>query len=210
MNFAIDTFPKERLGRISGSRCSPLVPAIDAKKGMVTLAKQLASERYFGVFAETSTWQMEHGTMAEHFAHEHFLKYYDKDIERGSFGYKDELAWSTDAEGRGYGVDYKAPTTLDNFNDYLFDGLSDYEKNQAQFYMMVRGVDRWLVCPYLTETQRMTDNGLTYPIKDDHRMMVIEVSVDKCWQEKFWSNHDFVINERDTFIQMLSLQFPKQ
>jgi len=209
MNFAIDTFPPERFGRISGSRCSPLVPKRDAKVGMITLAKKLASERYFHTFEETNTWQMEHGKMAEHWAHEHFKEHNDAKIEKGVYGFKGELSWSTDAEASDYGVDYKAPTTLDGFNDYLFDGLSDYEINQAQFYMMTTSKDKWLVCPFLTETQRMTDNGLTYPLPEKQRMIIIEVLPDMAWREKFWSNHDFVINQRDTFIEMLKLKFPK-
>jgi hypothetical protein len=209
MNFAIDTFPPERFGRISGSRCSPLVPKRDAKAGMITLAKQLASERYFQVFEETSTWQMEHGKMAEHWAHEHFKEYHDADIQKGVYGHEGELSWSTDAQATDYGVDYKAPTSLDKFNDYLFDGISDYEFNQAQFYMMTTKKDKWLVCPFLIETERMTDNGLTYPIPTRQRMLIIEVLPDLVWREKFWSNYDFVIGQRDQYIEMLKIKFPK-
>ena len=209
MNFAIDTFPPERLGRISGSRCSSLVPKKDAEKGMVTLAKKLASEKYFQTFSEVNTWEMEHGKMGEHWAHEQFKAYHNLQIQKGVFGYDGDLSWSTDAECSEYGVDYKCPTTLDKFNDYLFDGLSDYEINQAQFYMMVCKLDLWLVCPFLMETQRMTDNGLTYPIPEKQRLLIIEVKPDQNWRDKFWSNKDFVINKRDEFIEILKLKFPK-
>ena len=209
MNFAIDTFPPERFGRISGSRCSPLVPKRDAKAGMITLAKKLASERYFQTFAEVNTWELEHGKMGEHFAHEHFKKYHNAYIQKGVYGFDGELSWSTDAECEEYGADYKCPTTLDKFNDYLFDGISDYEYNQSQFYMMVRKLSKWLVCPYLIETERMTDNGLTYPIPENQRMLIIEVKPDQEWRDKFWSNHDFVIEQRNIYIEMLKLKFPK-
>jgi hypothetical protein len=209
MNFAIDTFPPERFGRVSGSRCSPLVPKRDAKVGMITLAKELASERYFQTFAEVSTWQMEHGKMAQHFAHEHYKTYFDDKVQDGVYGSEGELSWSTDAELTDYGIDYKAPTSLDKFNDYLFDGISDYEFNQAQFYIMKRKKPIWLICPYLIEHQKMTDNGLTYPIPEKQRMLIIEVKESKEWQDKFYSNLPFVIEQRDTFIEMLKLKFPK-
>jgi hypothetical protein len=209
MNFAIDTFPPERFGRISGSRCSPLVPIKDAQKGMITLAKELAGERYWQTYDEVSTWEIEHGKMAEHFANEHYKEHYNSNVQKGQFGFDGELSWSTDAETDEYGIDYKCPTSRKGYERYLFDGLKKEEIDQCQFYMMVRNKPKWLIAAYLCETQRMSDNGLTYPITQDHRMIIIEVDKDLSWREKFWSNHDFVIEQRDIYIEMLKLKFPK-
>lgn len=206
-SLAIDTFPKERFGRVSGSRCTPLVPKGDAKKGMITLAKKLAKERFFGFYDEVSTWEMEHGKMGEFWAFEHFKQYHDEGIEKGVFGHDENTAWSTDAELLDYGVDFKCPTTLDGFLDYMFDGLSDYEKNQAQFYMYKRNKPKWVIAAFLIETQRMTDNGLTYPVPEKGRMHLIEVLPNLEWRDKFETNLPFVIEQRDTFIEMLKLKY---
>lgn len=203
MELATDIFPPERFGRVSGSRCGPLVPLKDAKKGMITLAKKLAKERYYQFYDEVSTWEMEHGKLNEPMAHEHFKKYFDKKICKGHSGFEGELAWSTDAEGIDYGVDYKCPTSLEKFNEYLFEGISDYEYNQAQFYMMKRNLSRWYVCPFLAETLRMSDYGLIYPEKEENRMLPIEVLPSDEWREKFWSNLPFVVENRDTYIEIL-------
>lgn len=209
MNFSIDTFPPERFGRISGSRCSPLVPIKDAKVGMISLAEGLAGERYWQTYDEVNTWEMEHGKMAEHFAHEHYKKFYDENIQAGEFGYEGELSWSTDAESDYYGVDYKCPTSRKGFERYLYKGLKKEEIDQCQFYMMVTKKPLWKICAYLTEHERMTDNGLTYPIPENQRMLIFDVEPNQDWRDKFWSNHDFVINQRDIFIEMLKLKFPK-
>lgn len=207
MSLAIDTFPKERFGRVSGSRCTPLVPKRDAKVGMITLAKKLAKERFFETYDEVSTWEMEHGKMGEFWAFDHFQKYHDENIQKGVFGHDKDTAWSTDAELPDYGIDYKCPTTLDGFLNYLFDGISDYEYNQAQMYMWKREKPKWVIAPFLMETQRMTDNGLKYPVLERDRMILIEVFPDQDWINKFESNLPFVIEQRDSFIEMLKLKF---
>jgi hypothetical protein len=209
MNLAIDTFPPERFGRVSGSRCTPVVPKRDAKTGMITLAKELAKERFFGFYDEASTWQMEHGKMGEYWAFEHFKEHYNEAIEKGVFGHDTDTAWSTDAELPEYGVDFKCPTTLDGFLNYIFDGISDYEYNQCQFYMYKRNKPKWVIAPFLIETQKMTDNGLTYPIASHERMVLIEVYPSQEWRDKFELNLPFVIEQRDTFLEMLKLKFTK-
>lgn len=207
MNFAIDTFPPERFGLVTGSRCSPLVPKKDAQKGQITLAKELAKERFFQHYDDVSTWQMEHGKMGEGFALQHYLQYFDPKIEVGEFGFEGDIGWSPDAVASDYGADWKCPTTLQNFLDYLTDGISDYEYNQAQLYMMGLKKDRWLVCAYLTETSRMNENGLRYPVKDKNRMILNEVKASQEWRDKFHSNLPFVVSKRDEYIQMYKLKF---
>lgn len=209
MSLAIDTFPKERFGRVTGSRCTPLVPTGDAKAGMITLAKELAKERVFEFYDEVGTWQMDHGDMGEFFAFTHFETYHDAEIEKGQFGFDGDVAWSPDAEGSDYGVDFKCPTTLKNYLDYLTDGISTAEYNQCQHYMMGRNKDKWLIAAFLVETQKMTDNGLTYPIQEKDRMIITEVKRDWLWQEKFKKNLPFVVSQREEFIEKYKLKFKK-
>jgi hypothetical protein len=207
MNFAIDTFPPERFGLVTGSRCSPLVPKRDAQKGQITLAKELAKERFFQHYDDASTWQTEHGKMSEGFALQHYLQYFDSKIEVGEFGFVGDVGWSPDAVASDYGADWKCPTTLQNFLDYLTDGISDYEYNQAQLYMMGLKKDRWIIGAYLAETSRMNDNGLRYPVKEQNRMIINEVKASQEWVDKFNSNLPFVTSKRDEYIEMYKLKF---
>jgi len=53
----------------------------------------------------------------------------------------------------------------------------------------------------------MTDNGLTYPLKDNQRMILVEVKKSDEWQEKFNSNLPFVVSKREEYIDMYKLKF---
>lgn len=209
MDFAIDTFPPERFGLVTGSRCTPLVPAGDAKAGMITLAKELAKEKYFRTYDEVSTWQMDHGKMAEIHAFQYYMDHYDKSIKKGEFGFDGDVGWSPDAEHEtdDYGIDWKAPTTLTNFLKYLTDGISDAEYNQSQLYMKGRDKGRWLIAAYLLETTKMSDNGLTYPVPQNKRMILTEVKRDMAWGIKFDKNLPFVVSKREEYIEMYKLKF---
>lgn len=208
MNLAIDTFPTERFGLITGSRCTPLFPKRSAEVGQRTLAKQLANELYFQFYDEFENWQTEHGKLAEHFAFEHFVKYHDKDLKEGRWIKNGECGGSTDAEGADYGVDFKCPTSLEKFTNYLFDGVDDDQKNQCQMYMWLTGKSKWLIAPYLVETNMMAINGLVYPINDDSkRMILIEVEKDPTWEERLNLAAPKVIAMRDEYLEMLKLKF---
>lgn len=207
MILAADIFPEHRFGLVTGSRCSSLVPKKSAEVGQNTLAKKLANEMYFKFYDETSTWQTEHGKMAEEFAHEHFIKYHDKSIEKGQFVMRGDIGGSPDAVTTSYGVDYKSPTSLENWLDYLYDGISDYEFNQCQHYMNLTGLDRWLIAAYLCETNFMSDNGLIYPVKEKDRMILVEVKQSHEWVDKFNLNLPKVIQKRNDYLEMLKLKF---
>lgn len=211
MEFAIDTFPHERFGLVTGSRCTPLVPKRDAEAGMITLAKELAKEKYFRTYDEVSTWQMDHGKMAEIYAFQHYMDYYDSNIKKGEFGYEGDVGWTTDAEHEteDYGIDWKSPTTLTNYLKYLTDGISTDEYNQCQLYMKGTNKDRWLIAAFLTETQKMNENGLVYPVAKNKRMILCEVKRDWIWQEKFNKNLPFVVARREEYIEMYKLKFDK-
>jgi hypothetical protein len=210
-DLAIDTFPPERFGLVTGSRCTPLVPSGEAKSGMITLGKELAKEKYFRTYDEVSTWQMDHGKMAEMDAFQYYMDHYDSNIKKGEFGFDGDVGWSPDAEHEteDYGIDWKAPTTLTNFLSYLTDGISTNEYNQCQLYMMGRNKDRWLIASFLMETQKMNENGLTYPVPFNKRMILTEVKRDWYWQEKFKKNLPFVVYEREKYVEMYKLKFDK-
>lgn len=201
MLLATDTFTQERFGLITGSRCSPLVPKRSAEVGQKTLAKLLAKERVFEFHDERGTWQTEHGKMSEQFAFEHYEKYFDNQIVKGRWIAKGEIGGSTDAEAEGYGVDFKCPTSLQAWLDYL-EGIEDEQYNQAQLYMLITGKPKWVVASYLIETQFMTDNGLVYPVSEANRMILNEVEANSEWVEKFNTNLPRVVDLRNQYIEL--------
>jgi len=207
MNLAKDIFTNERFGLITGSRCSPLVPKKSADVGQRTLAKQLAKEVVFEFYDEQSTWQTEHGQINEEFAMDHFMTYYDDSIKKGRWIKKGEIGGSTDAESKEYGVDFKCPTTLEGWLNNCYEGVKTEYYNQCQLYMILTDKDKWLVCNYLIETQRMNDNGIRYPIEEVKRMIIQEVKRDNEWIEKFNENLPKVVEMRNEYISILKSKF---
>jgi hypothetical protein len=207
MNFAADKFSPERFGVITGSRCSPLVPKKSADVGQMTLAKQLANEMYFEFYDEFGNWRTEHGSMAEHFALQHYQKYFDSKITEGRWLKNGDIGGNTDAEADDYGADWKCPTSLEKWLDYLYKGESSDEYNQCQLYMMLTGKKRWLIGAYLLETLWMSDNGLTYPVPHDKRMIVREVKASDAWVNQFNESLPTVIEMRGIFYKKLEEQF---
>jgi hypothetical protein len=201
MLLATDTFPQERFGLVTGSRCSSLVPKRSADVGQRTLAKWLAKERVFEFHDERNTWQTEHGKLAEQFAFEHYEKYFDNQITKGRWIAKGDIGGSTDAEADAYGVDFKCPTSLQGWLDYL-EGIDDDQYNQAQLYMVLTGKPKWVIASYLIETQFMTDNGLVYPVEESKRMILNEVEASAEWVEKFNSNLPKVVELRNEYIEL--------
>ena len=207
MSFAIDTFPKERFGLVTGSRCSVMFPLKgDGVVGMTTYAKQLANEKFFQFYDEKSAWQMEHGKMAEHYAMIHYRENYG-DLEQGGWISKGECGGVTDAENETTVVDFKCPTTLEAWLDYLYEPLDKKQKDQLQMYMYLTGKDQAEIAAYLTETQFMTDNGLKYPVPEAKRMIIVKVEKDKSWEEKLNEQVPFVVTMREKYIQILTNKF---
>lgn len=208
MNFAIDTFPKERLGLITGSACSVMFPLRgDGVVGMTTYAKQLAIQKFFQFYDETSTWQTEHGKMAEHYAFLHYQEHYNKDIQQGKFYVKDDCGGSTDAETKEKIIDFKCPTSLEKWVDYLTEKLDKKQYNQLQMYMHLTGKKKAEIAAYLIETQFMTDNGLTYPVPENKRMIIVEVKKENGWVDTLNENLPFVVNMRNKYIDQLNNYF---
>lgn len=205
MLLAIDTFPQERFGLVTGSRCSSLVPKRSAEVGQKTLSKLLAKERVFEFYDERGTWQTEHGKMSEQFAFEHYEKYFDNQIVKGRWIANGEIGGSTDAETETYGIDFKCPTSLQAWLDYM-EGIEDDQYNQAQLYMMLTNKPKWVIAAFLIETQFMTDNGLCYPVPNEKRMILNEVEASPEWVEKFNINLPKVVDLRNQYIELYKLK----
>lgn len=77
-------------------------------------------------------------------------------------------------------------------------------------YMYLFGKSRWVVAAYLLETNFMNDNGLSYPVKDADRMIMVEINKEEGWVEKLNEQAKFVIETRDTYVEILKSKFPKK
>lgn len=212
MSFAIDTFKAERFGKVTGSKCTVMFPLRgDGKVGQTTYAKQLATQKYFRTYEETDYWQTEHGKMAEHFAFLHYETYIDKRIEKGSWYCKGEIGGTIDAQiPKVKGIDFKCPTSLDKWLDYLYVGIDKDQRDQCQMYMHLTGLDQWEIAAFLIETQKMTDNGLVYPVEEKQRMIICKVEKDPAWAERLEEALPFVVGMRDHFYGVLEKTFGKR
>lgn len=207
MEFAIDTFPVERFGLVTGSKCSVMFPLKgNGEVGMTTYAKQLANQKFFKFYDERGGWQTEHGKMAESFARIHYENLFG-DLGEGRFVQKGECGGSTDAETDDTIIDFKSPVTLEGWLDYLYFPLDKSQVDQLQMYMWLTDKPKAKIAAYLTETNFMTDNGLTYPVAEDKRMILIDVPKDLTWSERLQEPLKFVIEKRNEFIAKLEKQF---
>ena len=208
MLLAIDHFPMERFGLVTGSKCSVLFPLRgDGKVGQRTYAKTLANEKFFQFYDERGTWQTEHGKMAEHFAFLHYQKYINDSLTEGIFLTKGDCGGSTDALRDDRVVDFKCPTTLNGWLDYLHDPLSKEQRDQMQMYMYLTGLNLAEIAAYLCETQFMSDNGLTYPVPEEKRMIIVTVLKDETWEARLKEPLEYVVGLRDEFTEKLKKEF---
>lgn len=211
MNLAIDKFDPQRLGTITGSKAHILMPKSGkVVEGMVTYARQLAKEKYFQFYDEVSTWQMEHGVQSESYALAHWRKYVNPDLEEGYFKIDGQISGTCDHICDDYLVDSKCPTTMEKWLEYYYDGINSQQYHQGQLYCHLFDRDRIIFGAYLCETNKMSDFGLTYPVAEKDRLIQVEVVRDKTWIEKFMPQAEFVLNERDRYIEILTSKFPKQ
>ncbi len=207
MDLANDKFDKNRFGLITGSACSVLFPERSGQVGQITYAKKLANQRYFRFYDEVSTWQMQHGNMNEHAAFEFYKENYDFNIEKGRFVQDGDWGGTCDSEAKVYGLDFKCPTSLEAWLEYIHVGIDKQQWNQAQMYMFLFKKELWKVCAYLTETEWMLNRELYYPVSEDKRMIIVDVEKDPTWENRLKENSPFVINERDKFYKILCNQF---
>lgn len=210
MLLAIDSFPVERFGLITGSKCSVLFPLKgDGKVGQRTYAKTLANEKFFQFYDERSSWETEHGKMAEYWALQHYQDHIDESIVKGEWVCIGECGGTIDAETSDRIVDFKSPTTLSKWLDYLYEPLSKDQYNQLQMYMYLRKKSVAEIAAFLTETQFMTDNGIQYPVPDKQRMIVVRVDKDPTWEMRLDEPLNFVVQQRNEFLERLTEQFGK-
>jgi hypothetical protein len=209
MDFAIDKFNEERFGLVTGSRCTVLFPLKgNGEAGMRSYAKSLANEKFFKHYDEVSTWQMEHGSLCEHTAFEYYQDHFNKNIEKGAWCRREECGGTTDAHLEGeYGIDFKCPTSLQKWLDYLHEPLDKQQIDQCQMYMYLTGLPVWEIAAYLEETQFMSSNGLVYPVPQNKRMIRIRTYRDHQWEEKLQAPLEFVIRERNMCYDRLKEHF---
>lgn len=211
MDLAIDKFDPARFGIITGSACSVLFPKKSAEVGQRTYAKKLAREKYFEFYDEHSTWQTEHGNMSEHEAFEYYQQHFSADIEKGLFKSVGDCGGTCDALGQHYGLDFKCPTSLSTWLDYMTEEIDPQQYHQAQMYMHIFERNTWKICAYLTETLRMGEYGLTYPVPQDKRMIVIDIHAEDGWVELLNERAPKIIQMRDHFYDELLNYFgPKK
>ena len=209
MELAVDKFHPERYGHITGSKAYILMPESGkVVEGMRTYAKQLAKERYFQYYDEVSTWQMEHGNQSESYALAHWRKYVNPDLQEGYFKRIGELAGTCDHICDDYLVDSKCPVSMENWLNYLYEGVSKQQYHQGQMYCFLFNRPRIIFGAYLCETNRMSDYGLVYPVPESQRLIQIEVVSDPNWIDKFMPMAEKVIAMRDEYIELLSERFP--
>jgi hypothetical protein len=73
--------------------------------------------------------------------------------------------------------------------------------------MYLTGKEQSEIAAYLTETQFMTDNGLTYPVPEEKRMIIVKVMRDPKWEERLNEQLPFVVEMRDKYIEILKAKF---
>jgi hypothetical protein len=201
------TFPKRRFGLVTGSKCSVLFPQKgDGKVGKATYARTLAKELFFQFYDEMSSRETEHGKMAEHFAFEHYQTYVDKTVEPGRFIDKGDCGGSTDAETKDRVIDFKCPVSLQAWLDYL-DGIDRKQEDQLRMYMYLTGKDKAEIAAYLIETQWMTDNGIVYPVKEEKRMIRVEIVRNPEWEEELFEVVPEIIKVRDEYVEKYKALF---
>ena len=203
-----DIFDPTRYGLITGSKCSVLFPKRSSEAGQRTYAKQLANQMFFRFYDDKSTWQTEHGHLAEPSAFEYFQTHYNKDAEyQPEFKRLGDFGGSADCICPEYGVDFKCPTSLEGWLDYLHDGIDPQQYYQAQMYMFLYDRPKWIICAYLLETDRMSNNGLTYPVDYKKRIISVEVKQERGWSDLLVERAPTVIQMRDFFYERLKICF---
>jgi hypothetical protein len=209
-NFAIDTFSNERFGLVTGSKCSVLFPLRgDGAVGKRTYAKTLANEMFFQTYDERSSWQTDHGKMAEALAFEFYNEKIDSTIVQGSWYKQGECGGTIDAMLSSKVIDFKCPTSLNNWLDYLHEPLDKDQINHLQMYMWLAKKEEAEIAAFLIETQFMTEHGLTYPVAMNKRMITVRVKKDPFWLEKLNEENalPFVIAKRNEFLEVLKTEF---
>lgn len=198
-------FDSERCGKITGSMVHILFPKRDNPKSKETYAKHLANEMFFGEIQTGETWQTEHGNDGESMAHIHFTTYYDFDaIQKPGFFEKGFFGGTPDAISTDYGIDYKCPTSLEKWLDYLHEGIDTQQWHQCQMYMWLTGLKHWKICAFLIENKFQ---GQAYPVPTEQRMIVKDIAFDEYWANEIEEKAKPIIDMRDIYFNNLKMAF---
>lgn len=204
----MNEFDPRRYGLITGSKCSVLFPKKSAEVGQRTYAKELANQMYFRYYDQTETWQQAHGKDAETQAYVYYRENFCPDaVHKPEFQCTEFHGGSADCLSPDDGVDFKCPTTLGKWLDYLHVGIDSDQYYQAQMYMYLYKRMKWKVAAFLMETQRMTDMGEKYPVPENQRMICINVERESGWDTKLHERTPEIITMRDFFYMKLVEQF---
>ena len=203
-----EKFDPRRAGKITGSQVHLLFTKRDNKASQLTYAKHLANELFFGEIKSPETWQMAHGNDGERLAHNYFTEFFDFNVqEKPAFFEKGIFGGTPDAISTTYGIDYKCPTSLEKWLDYLHDGISHQQYHQCQMYMWLTGLKLWKICAFLVETTYMENDNKSYDIPYDKRMILINVEFDENWSDELEEKAKFIIEQRDIYFENLKNQF---
>jgi hypothetical protein len=66
---------------------------------------------------------------------------------------------------------------------------------------------KWLICAFLLETNKMSENGDVYPVPHEKRMIMIEVEREPTWELKLKEISPKITAMRDFFYDKLQDQF---
>lgn len=203
-----DIFDPKRYGLITGSRVSVLFPERKAEVGQKQYAKELANNMYFRFYDNQSTWQTEHGNLCESTAFEYYQQNYDSTAQyQPPFMVQDDFGGQGDCICKSHGVDFKCPTTLKAWLDYLHEGISKDQFYQAQMYMMLYKREQWKIVAFLMETDRMSNNGEQYPVDYNQRCIITTVDRDETFEPRLREAAPFVIGWRDFYYEQLIKTF---
>jgi hypothetical protein len=199
-------FDQRRIGKITASQVHILFPKRDNKKTQETYAKHLANEMRFGEIQSTESWQTKHGNDAEYHANNYFTEHYEFQVEfKPQFFEKGEFGGTPDAITEFYGIDYKCPTNLTKWLDYLHEGIDDQQYHQSQMYMWLTGKKLWKICVFLIENEFQAE---PYNVEQDKRMIIIDIPYDETWSNDLSERSEYVLRKRDEYYQNLLKQFP--
>ena len=161
-------------------------------------------QRVFHHYDEIGTWQTEHGQYAEHEALQHARTYWNAKLEKPKFIANGLFGGSPDAVADDFGCDFKCPTSMQKWLEYAIEKVSPQQHYQCQMYMMLTGFDTWFIYAYLTETVRMGEFGLTYPVEPKNRAIKIPIEFDPMFPEQLQERTELFMPIVETYIELFS------
>lgn len=199
---------EKRYGRITGSKADVLFPKRSNPATQETYAKELARGMYFEFRDEVNTWQTNHGHYGEVIAMQEYQKSYPLAYKPDFEPLGDDFGGSADCliPMEDFGVDFKCPTSMEKWLEYL-EGCDHQQERQAQMYMLLYKKDKWKILAFLTETERMINDGVFYPVPSDKRFIEVVIEKDPTFEEELYKRAKPLLKKRDEEYQKLINQF---